>query len=103
MVDGALADASKAEAAPTSKLTLKSSKLKLGLSHVLVACLGKTEFLEKLLSHEVEKWEARNSSQRLWTRSLACPPWTVLRNRSETDDSAVSAIRVWTKKSMLIT
>ena len=48
MDDGALADANKAEAAPTSKLKLKSSKLKLGLSHVLLACLGKTAFLEKL-------------------------------------------------------
>ncbi len=49
MDDGTHADASKAEAAPTSKLKLKSSKLKLGLSHVLLACLGKTAFLEKLL------------------------------------------------------
>ena len=49
MDDGTLADASKAEAAPTSKLKLKSSKLKLGLSHVLSACLGKNAFLKKLL------------------------------------------------------
>jgi hypothetical protein len=48
MDDGALADANKAEAAPTSKLKLKSSKLKLGLSCILSACLGKTAFLEKL-------------------------------------------------------
>ena len=49
MDDGALAGASKAEAAPTSKLIkIKSSKLKLGLSHILSACLGKTAFLEKL-------------------------------------------------------
>jgi hypothetical protein len=48
MDDDVLADASKAEAAPTSKLKLKSSKLKLRLSHVLSACLGKTAFLEKL-------------------------------------------------------
>jgi hypothetical protein len=68
-----------------------------------VASLGKTAFLEKLRSHEVEKLVARNSSQGLRTRSLACPPWTVLRNRSETDDSAVNATRVRAKKSMLIT
>ncbi len=49
MDDDALADASKAEAASTSKLKLKSSKLKLGLSHILLACLGKTAFL-KILS-----------------------------------------------------
>ncbi len=49
MGDGTLVDASKAEAAPTSKLKLKSCKPKLGLSHVLLACLGKTAFLEKLL------------------------------------------------------
>jgi hypothetical protein len=57
MDDGMHADASKAEAQPTSKLKLgnnqqvkaKSSKLKLGLSHVLLACLGKTAFLKKLL------------------------------------------------------
>ena len=53
MDDGALADANKAEAATTqqakaSKLKLKSSKPKLGSSHVLVACLGKTAFLKKL-------------------------------------------------------
>ena len=47
--DGMHADASKAEAAPTSKLELKSIKLKLELSHILSACLGKTAFLEKLL------------------------------------------------------
>jgi hypothetical protein len=68
-----------------------------------MVCLGKTAFLKKLRSHEVEKWEARNSLQHLRTRSLACPPWTVLRNRSETENSAVSAIRVPAKKSMLIT
>jgi hypothetical protein len=49
MDNGALADASKAEAAPTSKLKLKSSKLKLGLSHIFLACCGKIAFLEKLL------------------------------------------------------
>ncbi len=49
MDDGALADTSKAEAAPTSKLKLKTSKLKLELSHVLSAYLVKTAFLEKLL------------------------------------------------------
>ena len=100
MVDGALAYANKAEAGMTSKLKL--AKLKLGLSQVLVACLGKTAFLD-FRSHKVEKWEARNSLQRLRTRSLACPPWTVLRNRSETDNFAVNAIRVQAKKSMLIT
>ena len=46
--DGMHANASKAYAAPTSKLKLKSSKLKLDLSHVLAACLGKTAFFEKL-------------------------------------------------------
>jgi hypothetical protein len=46
--EGMHTDASKAEAAPNSKLKIKSSKLKLGLSHVLSACLGKTAFLEKL-------------------------------------------------------
>ena len=49
MDDGALAYTSKAEAAPTSKLKLKTSKLKLELSHVLSAYLVKTAFLEKLL------------------------------------------------------
>jgi hypothetical protein len=44
-----LAEASKAEAVSTSKLKLKSSKVKLGLSHILLACLGKPAFLEKLL------------------------------------------------------
>jgi hypothetical protein len=82
MDNGALAYANKAEAATTSELKL--AKLKLGLSHVLVACLGKTAFLD-FCSHKVEKWEARNCSQRLRTRSLACPPWTVLRNRSKTE------------------
>jgi hypothetical protein len=53
MDDGALAYANKAEAATTSKLKLaklklKSSKQKLGSSHVLVACLGKTAFFKKL-------------------------------------------------------
>jgi hypothetical protein len=81
MDDGGLAYAYKAEAVMTSKLKL--AKLKLESSHVLVACLGKTAFLE-FCSHEVEKWEARNSLQRLRTRSLACPLWTVLGNRSET-------------------
>jgi hypothetical protein len=81
MDDGALAYANKAEAATTNKPKL--AKLKLESSHILVACLGKTAFLE-FHSHEVEKWEARNISQRLRTRSLACPPWTVLRNWSET-------------------
>ncbi len=75
MDDGALAYANKAETATTSKPKLEPSR-------VLVACLGKTAFLE-FHSHEVEKWEARNSSQRLRMRSLACPLWTVLRNRSE--------------------
>ncbi len=91
MDDGVPADANKAEAATASELKL--AKLKLGLSHVLVACLGKTAFLD-FRSHEVEKWEARNCSQRLRMRSLACPPWTVLRNRSEMDNSAVNTIRV---------
>jgi hypothetical protein len=100
MDDGALAYANKAEAATTSKLKL--AKLKLESSHVLLASLGKTAFL-KFCSHKVEKWEARNSLQRLRTRSLACPPWTVLRNRSEMDKSAVNVIRVRAKKSMLIT
>ncbi len=100
MDDGALAYANKAEAATTRELKL--AKLKLGLSLVLVACLGKTAFLD-FLSHKVKKWEARNSSQRLRTRSLACPLWTVLRNRSETDNSAVKVTRVRVKKSMLIT
>jgi hypothetical protein len=95
MDDGALADANKAEAATTtkarvSKPKLKSSNPKLGSSHVLVACLGKTAFLE-FRSHEVKKWETRNSSQCLRTHSLACPPWTVLRNRSDMDNSAVNA------------
>ena len=49
MDDGALVDTSKAEAVPTSKLKLESSKVKLGLSHVLSTCLGKTAFPEKLL------------------------------------------------------
>jgi len=88
MDDGALAYANKAEAATTSKLKL--AKLKLELSHVLLASLGKTAFLE-FCSHKVEKWEARNSSQCLWTRSLACPPWTVLRNRSITFPFMVSS------------
>ncbi len=100
MDDGALAYANKAEAATSSELKL--AKLKLGLSHVLGACLGKTAFLD-FRSHKVEKWEARNSSQRLPTRSLACSPWTVLRNWSKTDNSAVNIIRVQAKKSMLIT
>jgi hypothetical protein len=100
MDDGALAYANKAEAATTRELKL--AKLKLGSSHVLVACLGKTAFLD-FCSHVVEKWEARNSLQRLRTRSLACPPWTVLRNRSKTDNSAVNVLRVRAKKSMLIT
>jgi hypothetical protein len=100
MDDGALAYANKAEAATTSKLKL--AKLKLESSHVLLASLGKTAFLE-FRSQEVKKWEARNSSQRLRTCSLACPPWTVLRNGSETDDSAVNVIRVRAKKSMLVT
>jgi hypothetical protein len=95
MDDGVLAYANKAEAALTSKL-------KLGLSHVLVECLGKIAFLD-FRSHEVEKWEARNSSQRLRTRSLAFPPWTVVRNRSEADNSAVNVIRIRAKKSMLVT
>ncbi len=60
-----------------------------------MAGLGKTAFLE-FRSHEIEKWEARNSSQHLRTRSLVCPPWTVLRNRSETDNSAVN---VYTRSS----
>jgi hypothetical protein len=55
MDDGTHADASKAEAAPTSKLKLKSSKLKLELSHILAACLGKTVFLEKLSFQQ--SWE----------------------------------------------
>jgi hypothetical protein len=100
MDGGVLAYANKAEAATTSKLKL--AKLKLGSSHVLVACLGKTAFLD-FCSHKVKKWEARNSSQRLRTRSLACPLWTVLRNRSETNNSPVNVIRVRAKKSMLIT
>jgi hypothetical protein len=98
MDDGALAYANKAEEATTSELKL--AKLKLGSSHVLVAYLGKTAFLD-FCSHK--KREARNSSQRLRTRSLACPPWTVLRNRSETDNSAVNVIGIRAKKSMLIT
>jgi hypothetical protein len=98
MDDGALAYANKTEAATTSELKL--AKLKLGLRYVLVACLGKTAFLG-FRSHEVKKWEARNSSKRLRTRSLACPPWTVLRNRSETDNSTVNVIGVRAKKSML--
>ena len=64
MDDVALVYANQAEAATTSKLKL--AKLKLESSHVLVACLGKTAFLD-FCSHEVEKWEARNSSQRLRT------------------------------------
>jgi hypothetical protein len=100
MVDGALAYANKAEAVMTSKLKL--AKLKLGSSQVLVACLGKTAFLD-FRSHKVEKWEARNSSLRLRTCSLACLPWTVLRNMSKTDNSAVNVIPVRAKKFMLIT
>jgi hypothetical protein len=46
--DGTHADASKSKAAPISKLQLKSSKLRLELSHVLAACRGKTAFLKKL-------------------------------------------------------
>ena len=46
MDDGVPADANKAEATTTSELKL--AKLKLGLSHVLVACLGKTAFLDFL-------------------------------------------------------
>jgi hypothetical protein len=91
MDDGALAYANKAEAATTSKLKL--SKLKLESSHVLMACLGKTAILD-IRSHKVKKWQARNSLQCLRTPSLACPPWTGLRNRSEKDNSAVNVIHV---------
>ena len=63
--DGTHADASKAEAAPTSKLKLKSSKLKIGLSHILSVCLGKTAFLflKKLLFWQ--SWEMGSKKQLL--------------------------------------
>ncbi len=112
MDDGVLAYANKAEAVTTRELKLAKQLLLSDVRtinslvdrvtyswHVLV----RLPFSRNFHSHEVEKWEARNSLQRLRTRSLPCPPWTVLRNWSKTDDSIVNAVRVWAKKSMLIT
>ena len=101
--DGTHADASKAEAAPTSKLKLKSSKLKLGLSHVLLACLGKTAFLKELLFQQ--SWEM-GSKKWLSATTVALTSMSFvdsLRNKSNTDNSAVNVICVRAKKSLLIT
>ena len=82
--DGALADANKQK--------------QRWLRHWLSTCLGKTVFvMRNFCSNEVEKWEARNNLQCLWTLSLVCPQWTVLRNKSKTDNSAVNVICVRAK------
>jgi hypothetical protein len=87
MDDGTLVDANKAKAAP-----IKSRNL---------GDLGKTAFLKK--PNKVEKWEARYSSQHLQTLSLACPLWTVVRNRSKLDNSTVNVTYIRAKEFLLIT
>ena len=82
---------------------LKSSKLKIELSHVLAACLGKTAFLKKL-SFQISCKMGREKQLSVSTDALtSMSSVDVLRNRSKTDNSAVNVICIRAKICLQIT